>query len=89
MAMTSAEKQAHANEAEKVWNERIVQDVLDEFAWNNKLTRAGFTEYGFAKIVSKVAQCARAQALGISTAELLLTPAEFVKSVGRMAGREW
>lgn len=75
--MTGEEKQAHADEAEKAWDEPMVQEVLTEFAWNNKLQREGFTEYGFLKIVSTVAQCARAQALGIPTEALRITPEEF------------
>ncbi len=57
-------KQHHANEAEKVLESEMVQNVLTEFAKNMGFKRTGLPEYGLVKIVSYVAQVARAQALG-------------------------
>lgn len=69
-------KKIHADEAEKVWRHKLVQDVLDEFAGNMGFKREGLPEYGLMKIVNYVAQCARADALGFDPELLRHTPEE-------------
>lgn len=74
--MTSAQRdwrRHHANEAEKALDVDIVQSVLDEFAGNMGFKRDGLPEYGLSKIVSYVAQVARAQALGFDPRLLVLS----------------
>lgn len=69
-------KQAHADAAEKALDVDLVQNVLTEFAGNMGFKREGLPEYGLAKIVSYVAQVARAQALGFDPELLRMTDGE-------------
>jgi hypothetical protein len=78
-------KRTHANEAEKAWENEMVQNVLTEFAGNMGFKREGLPEYGLSKIVSYVAQVARAEALGFDPMLLRLTPQEADQSLLRLA----
>lgn len=78
-------KQHHANEAEKVRENEMIQDVLTEFAGNMGFKREGLPEYGLCKIVSYVAQVARAEALGFDPALLRMSAEECDESMLRLA----
>ena len=73
-------KQHHADEAEKVLENGMVQDVLSEFAQNMGFKREGLPEYGLVKIVSYVAQAARAEALGFDPEPLRFSNDEAIES---------
>jgi len=69
-------KQHHADEAEKALDNEMVQNVLTEFAGNMGFERDGLPEFGLMKIVSYVAQVARAEALGFDPYLLRMTDEE-------------
>ena len=74
--MTSDEKQAFANEAEKALDHPLVRDVIEEFADNMGFALEGLPFYGIMKVAMYTATVARAQALGIDPDELRHTPEE-------------
>lgn len=78
-------KQHHANEAEKALENEMVQDVLTEFAKNMGFERDGLPEYGLCRIVSYVAQVARAEALGFDPHLLRMSDEEADEQGLRMA----
>lgn len=65
-----------ADEAEKVWDAKLVQEVLTEFAGNMGFERKGLPEYGLMKIVNYVASVAHAQARGLDPEVLRMSPEE-------------
>lgn len=78
-------KQHHADEAEKAWENEMVQNALTEFAGNMGFKREGLPEFGLSKIVSYVAQVARAEALGFDPYLLRMSDAEIDASMLRLA----
>jgi hypothetical protein len=78
-------KQHHANESEKALDQDLVQSTLSEFASNMGFKREGLPEYGLAKIVSVVAQVARAEALGFDPELLRLSSSEAAEQQLRLA----
>ena len=80
-------KQHHANEAEKVFDHPLMQQVMDEYADNMGFKLEGLPKYGLMKVASYAAILARAYALGFdpdllrytseeANSELLRTAAE-------------
>ena len=63
----------------------MVQDALIEFAGNMGFKREGLPEYGLSKIVSYVAQVARAEALGFDPELLRVNAAEANAALLRVA----
>lgn len=78
-------KRHHTDEAEKAWENEMVQNCLTEFAGNMGFKREGLPEYGLSKIVSYVSQVARAEALGFDPMLLRLSPQEADESLLRLA----
>ena len=76
MIMTSDEKQAFANEAERALAHPLVRDVIEEFADNMGFDLEGLPKYGMMKVAMYAATVARAQALGIDPNDLRHTPEE-------------
>ena len=76
--MTTDEKQAFANEAEKALSHPLVIEVIDELAFNltNGSHRDGLVRYGIKKVAMYVATVARAHALGIDPDTLRTTDDE-------------
>lgn len=83
--MTSNEKQAFANEAEKALDHALVKDVIEEQLGNLGRTDDGLARYGLTKIAMYTASVARAQALGIDPDDLRHTPEEANASLLRTA----
>lgn len=69
-------KQHHANEAERVFDVQMMQDVMEEFAENMGFKLDGLPKYGLMKVAGYAAQIARAQTLGIDPMLLKMTPTE-------------
>lgn len=83
--MTSEEKRAFANEAERVLDHPLVREVMQEFALNMGFTLDGFPRYGLSKVAKYAATVARAQALGIDPDALRCTPSEANAEILRKA----
>lgn len=79
-------KKKHADDAEAVFDNESVQMVMDEFADNMGFKLEGLPKYGMHKVVSYVAQVARAQALGFDP-ELLRHTAEEADVAGLALAR--
>lgn len=82
--MTSEEKQAFANEAEKALSHPLVEEVVDEALENHGGDKQSLLYYSFMKIAMYTASVARAQALGIDPGDLRNTREE---SIEQMLGR--
>jgi hypothetical protein len=78
-------KQHHADAAEKALDNEMVQNALTEFAGNMGFKRDGLPEYGLTKIVSYVAQVARAEALGFDPELLRLSSEEADEQLLKLA----
>ena len=85
--MTSDEKQAFANEAEKALSHKLIEDVVDEALLNHNgnSERTGLLYYSLMKVAMYTATVARAQALGIDPDELRSTREESTKGMLRQA----
>ena len=78
-------KQHHANEADKVIDHPLVQQVMAEFANNMGFDLSGLPKYGLAKVAHYAAMVSRAQALGFDPELLRLTPNEATSEQLRLA----
>lgn len=78
-------KNHHRKEAEKVLESSLVTEVMEEFAGNMGFKLEGLPGYGMKKIVSYVAQVARAQALGFDPNLLRLSDEEADEQILRVA----
>lgn len=74
--MTSEEKQAFADEAEKALSHRMIEGVVDEALFNHGGDKSSLLYYSLMKVAMYTASVARAQALGIDPDELRSTPDE-------------
>lgn len=83
-------KQHHADEAEKALREGLVLRAVDEFVDNMKSNYGvdlseGLPSYGLTKVMSYVAQAARAQTLGFNPELLRLSEDEADEAMLRLA----
>lgn len=83
--MTPDEKRAFANEIDKAIFHPMVEEVMEEFAFNMRFENRGLPKYGMRKIAAYAANVARAQALGIDLDDLRMTDEESGEAMMRMA----
>lgn len=76
MAMTTAEKDAFADEAFKAIEHPLVDGVVEELLFNLGCKNEGLPRYGARKVAHYAAIVARAQALGIDPDVLRATDEE-------------
>jgi len=82
--MTTAEKDAFADEAYKALDHPLVERVIDELCGNLRVSNRGLPRYGIRKVAHYAAIVARAHALGIDPDTLRATDDEADEAAARL-----